>query len=93
VADHVGFLNFGRWPDADTFFEQISFLLSHVPQSEKTNGMETDFAAKARKTLAQLERELPKALALLLALDAKLKEGQQKPFPVRVYGAGVSMPS
>jgi hypothetical protein len=93
VADHVGFLNFGRWPDADTFFEQISFLLSHVPQSEKTNGMETDFAAKARKTLAKLERELPKALALLLALDAKLKEVQQKPFPVRVYGAGVSMPS
>jgi ParB-like chromosome segregation protein Spo0J len=80
-------------PDADGFFESLDRMLAWVPQPDKTNGMQMNFASDGRKTLAMLEKALPKALALLLALDAKLKEGQQKPFPVRVYGAGVSMPS
>ena len=63
-----------RLPDAEKFFECIDRLLSHMPEPGKTNGGQTDFAGKARKTLAMLEKALPKALALLTALDAKLRD-------------------
>jgi hypothetical protein len=62
-----------RHPNADMFFEYIDHLLTHVREPDKTNGAQTDFAGKARKTLAMVEAALPQALALLNALDAKLK--------------------
>ena len=61
-------------PDAEQFFDYIDQMLGHVPQTDKDNGMERNFAGKARTTLALLERALPKALALLLALDDKMRE-------------------
>ena len=61
-------------PDADRFFDYIDQLLAWERKLGKTNGEQTDFAGKARKTMEMLERGLPKALALLLALDDKLRE-------------------
>jgi hypothetical protein len=60
-------------PDADRFFEHVDRLLAHVPERGKTNGLERNFAGQMRATLASLENKLPRALALLMALDAKLK--------------------
>ena len=79
-------------PDADRFFDNIDQLLDWERKPDKTNGEQTDFAGKARKTVEMLERSLPKALALLTALAAKLRDrkadkGEQSPedlLPVRL---------
>jgi hypothetical protein len=73
LAASLTSLNYARHPDAETFFDLIDLMLSHVRQRDATNGMQTDFAAKGRKTISSLEQELPKAITLLLALEAGLK--------------------
>jgi len=66
-------------------------MLKHVPELGKTNGAQTDYAGKARKTLTMLERALPKALALLNALDAglharKADKGERHPPALHLVG-------
>lgn len=73
LAISVNSITNDRHPDVERFFECVDHMLKHVPELGKTNGAQTDFASKARKTLAMLERALPKALALLNALDAEMQ--------------------
>jgi hypothetical protein len=58
--------------DACQFFEAIDRMLSWVPEAGKTNGMQIDFAKRARETLAVLKAKLPAAIGLLTALQEVL---------------------
>lgn len=91
LAISVNSLTNDRHPDVERFFECIDHMLQHVPELGKTNGAQTDFAGKARKTLTMLERALPKALALLNALDAglharKADKGERHPPALHLVG-------
>jgi hypothetical protein len=66
-------------PDVDQFFTDIDEMLAYVPDKTRGGGYETDFAAKARRTLATLRARLPRALALLSALEQALKEHRVRP--------------
>lgn len=60
-------------PDADAFFNNIEQLLDWHRKPDKTNGEETDFAGKTRKTLAMLEGlDLQRGIALLTAVLERL---------------------
>jgi len=54
--------------DAEQFFDAIDQMLAWVPVVGKTNGMERDFAKKARATLAELGKTLPAAVERLTTL-------------------------
>jgi hypothetical protein len=54
--------------DVEQFFDAIDQMLTWVPVPGKTNGMERDFAKKARATLAELQKTLPAAVERLTAL-------------------------
>jgi len=69
----INALTSARHPAPDRLFESLDQLLTHVREPEATTGAQFDFAGEARKLLAMLETALPKALALLTAIDVKLK--------------------
>jgi hypothetical protein len=71
-----------HYPDAGPFFDLIDQMLTWTPdKSRKGTGFDTDFAAKARKTLDSLDKHLGKAVERLTALQARLKERKTTPAP------------
>jgi hypothetical protein len=59
-------------PKPDAFFECIDQLLAHVPQKEKRNGEERDFARFAKQWLQILRKSLPTTIARLTELQNAL---------------------
>jgi hypothetical protein len=72
LANAVRTMTHSSHPDPEQFFAYLDHLATHRRESDRTNGAQLDFAAKGRATLAMLEDALPKALALLHELQAKL---------------------
>lgn len=63
-----------QYPDAARFCELIDQMLEWKPdKSRKGTGWDTDFAAKAKKTLNSLDKHLDKAVERLTALQAQIK--------------------
>lgn len=61
-------------PDGARFFDLIGQMLEWKPdKSRKGTGWDTDFAAKAKKTLDSLDKHLDKAVERLTALQALIK--------------------
>jgi ParB-like nuclease family protein len=61
-------------PDADEFFRMIDQMIAWVPQRDKDNGEQKDFARMARATLALLEKSLAGAISRLTSLQKTLDD-------------------
>lgn len=60
-------------PDATQFFVAIGEMLAWVPDPEKKYGYETNFARKARNSLAKLDHHLDAAITKLQELQTAYK--------------------
>lgn len=71
-------------PAAAGFFEAIDRMLAWRPQLRANNGLQTDFARKARMTIDMMERHIDAAVLRFLDLQAALKGGSPTCQPRRL---------
>jgi len=68
-------------PNAEEYFAMIDQMLAWVPQTDKKNGEEKDFARMARTTLARMEKNVIGALNRLTELKLVLERRNSRSAP------------
>jgi ParB-like chromosome segregation protein Spo0J len=68
----------GYQPDGPAFFEAIDLMLAWKPRPGGLHGWQTDFARKAKNTLARLDKSLDIALARLNTYKNEIERRKEK---------------